>query len=51
MVSKLESALGQQLTATVKADSAELKVQVLGETIKKHIPAAEKDRQTHGEHH
>lgn len=44
MVSKIESALSKNTTATVKADSVEQKVHLLAEHVKKQIPIQEKEK-------
>ena len=44
MVSKIESALSKNTTATVKAESAEQKVHLLTEHVKKQIPIQEKEK-------
>ena len=44
MVSKIESSLSKNTTATVKADSVEQKVHLLAEHVKKQIPIQEKEK-------
>jgi hypothetical protein len=44
MISKIESALSKNTTATVKADSVEQKVHLLAEHVKKQIPMQEKEK-------
>jgi hypothetical protein len=44
MVSKIESALSKNTTATVKADSVEQKVHLLAEHVNKQIPIQEKEK-------